>query len=142
MIITLISFSLIVIGIILINISNYLWKRKHDTYDFLVPSGMCTIFIGIIMSAVMCVVIITTHIDSQQKIAEYQYEYESLCKRLEIVNSEYEDVSKSNIIKEVTEWNIEVSKLKYGASNPWSSWLYSKEVADSLKYIEKEKYLE
>ena len=41
-------------------------------------------------------------------------EYESLCNRLEIINSDYEDMSKSDVIKDVSEWNKMVLEKNIG----------------------------
>jgi hypothetical protein len=59
-----------------------------------------------------------------------------LQKRLEIVNSEYEDVSKSDVIKDIANWNQEAYNYKYWNSNLFTNWMYSDKVAESYKYIE------
>ena len=53
-----------------------------------------------------------------------------------IRKDEYEDVSKSDVIKDISEWNKKVYSCKHWANNPWTSWFYSKRVADSLEMIE------
>ena len=80
--------------------------------------------------------IITEHVGISATIAENQIEYESLCERQELISSEYEDVSKSDVIKDIAEWNKEAYSYKHWANNPWTSWFYSKKIADNMKMIE------
>ena len=80
--------------------------------------------------------IIFAHVGKNKNIEMNNIEYESLCQRLEIINSDYEDMSKSDVIKDVSEWNKMVLEKKYWAKNPWTSWFFSQKVVDDLKYIE------
>ena len=80
--------------------------------------------------------IICAHVGENKNIEMNNIEYESLCQRLEIVNSEYEDMSKSDVIKDVSEWNKMVLEKKYWSKNPWTSWFFSQKVVDELKYID------
>ena len=59
-------------------------------------------------------VIISAHVGENKNIEMNNIEYESLCQRLEIVNSEYEDMSKSDVIKDVSEWNKMVLEKNTG----------------------------
>ena len=84
-----------------------------------------------------CIIgIICVHAVENKNIEMNNIEYESLCQRLEIVNSEYEDMSKSDVIKDVSEWNKMVLEKKYWSKNPWTSWFFSQKVVDELKYID------
>lgn len=86
---------------------------------------------------ICCVVgIICAHVGENKNIEMNNIEYESLCNRLEIVNSDYEDISKSDVIKDVSEWNKMVLEKKYWSKNPWTSWFFSQKVVDDLKYID------
>ena len=85
---------------------------------------------------IMVVCIIYAHIGVGATIEENRIEYEALCERQEIVESEYEDVSKSDVIKDIAEWNKKVYSTKHWANNPWTSWFYSKRIADELEMIE------
>lgn len=88
---------------------------------------------------ICCVVgIICAHVGENKNIEMNNIEYESLCNRLEIVNSDYEDMSKSDVIKDVSEWNKMVLEKKYWSKNPWTSWFFSQKVVDDLKYIDYE----
>ena len=84
-----------------------------------------------------CIIgIICAHAVENKNIEMNNIEYEGLCQRLEIVNSEYEDMSKSDVIKDVSEWNKMVLEKKYWSKNPWTSWFFSQKVVDDLKYID------
>ena len=84
-----------------------------------------------------CIIgIICAHAVENKNIEMNNIEYESLCNRLEIINSDYEDMSKSDVIKDVSEWNKMVLEKKYWSKNPWTSWFFSQKVVDELKYID------
>lgn len=86
---------------------------------------------------ICCIIgIICAHVGENKNIEMNNIEYESLCNRLEIINSDYEDMSKSDVIKDVSEWNKMVLEKKYWAKNPWTSWFFSQKVVNELKYIE------
>ncbi len=91
---------------------------------------------GSVIAVIMALMIITEHIGVNATIAENQIEYESLCERKELISSEYEDVSKSDVIKDIAEWNKDVYSYKHWAYNSWTSWFYSKRIADSMEMIE------
>ena len=109
-----------------------LWRDIED--DIPVVLSM----IGFIFLIGCIIGIICAHAVENKNIEMNNIEYESLCQRLEIVNSEYEDMSKSDVIKDVSEWNKMVLEKKYWAKNPWTSWFFSQKVVDDLKYIDYE----
>lgn len=92
--------------------------------------------VGAIVAFFMLLMIVTEHVSVSATIAENRIEYESLCERKELISSEYEDVSKSDVIKDIAEWNKDVYSYKHWAYNPWTSWFYSKKIADSMEMIE------
>lgn len=94
--------------------------------------------VGTIAATVMVFLIIMAHVGVDVSIEKNRIKYESLCERYELIASEYEDVSKSDIIKDVTEWNLSVYSEKHWANNPWTNWFYSKRLADSVEMIEME----
>lgn len=104
--------------------------------DFLDTIGGIFFGVGAIVAFSMMLMIITEHVGVSATIAENQIEYESLCERKELISSEYEDVSKSDVIKDIAEWNKDVYSYKHWANNPWTSWFYSKKIADSMEMIE------
>ena len=92
---------------------------------------------GGILAFIMAIIILIEHVGVDARIEENRIEYESLCERNEIVASEYEDVSKSDVIKDIAEWNKNVYSYKHWAYNPWTNWFYSKRVADQMEMIER-----
>ena len=126
MIITIIFVLMIIIGLIAIKIDKY---GDLDVLEFLV------MIFGII-GLLFCIVIISTqHVVAGKIIYSNQIYYDGLCKRLEVVQSDYEDVSKSQVIKDVSEWNMDVYNTKYWTESPWTNWFNPKDIADNMDYI-------
>ena len=125
MIITLFFIVMIIIGIIAIKIDFI------NMGEFLISAG-----ISVFCLIICLMLIIGNYITATRSIEKNHIEYESLCKRLEIINSEYEDISKSDVIKDIAEWNKDVYEYHYWTENPFTNWFYNKKVADSYKYIE------
>ena len=129
MILTIIAVVTAIIGIVVLNRSEY----EGIAYGF----GLLFAVGGGLIAFIMAVCIICAHVGVDAQIEENRIEYESLCERQEIVESEYEDVSKSDVIKDIAEWNKKVYITKHWAYNPWTNWFYSKRVADDMKMIER-----
>lgn len=132
MILTIIMIIAVVVGEVLLH---------KDEYEEGLLFGLGLLFTigGGLITFIMVVCIICAHVGVNATIEENRIEYESLCQRYEIVTSEYEDVSKSDVIKDIAKWNKVVYSYKHWANNPWTSWFYSKRVADDMKMIEMEK---
>ena len=107
-----------------------LWRDIEDDIPVVLS------VVGFICLICCTIGIICAHLGENTNIEVNNIEYESLCQRLEIINSDYEDMSKSDVIKDVSEWNKMVLKKKYWAKNPWTSWFFSQKVVDELKYID------
>lgn len=128
MILTIIAMLMIPVGV---------WMVCKDKYEGIVYGiGFLLALGGAVLAFSMAVCIIIAHVGVDAQIEKNRIEYESLCQRYEIVTSEYEDVSKSDVIKDIAEWNKGVYHYKHWANNPWTSWFYSKRVADDMKMIE------
>lgn len=130
MILTIIALIVTVVGIVMLNKINE-WEAVYG-FEFLFTMG-CGF-----MTFIMVICIICAHVGVDAQIEKNRIDYESLCQRYEIVTSEYEDVSKSDVIKDIAEWNKDVYSYKHWANNPWTSWFYSKRVADSVEMIDLE----
>lgn len=107
--------------------------EKYDDIVSILLGALCALFI-----LISIIVIIVSHMLVPKTIRENTIKYESLCKRLEIINSDYEDVSKSDVIADIAEWNSFVYNTKYWTYNPWTNWYNPKEIADNLEYISME----
>lgn len=110
-----------------------IFLAKYDDMSGILLGILCVISI-----MVSICIIIVSHALIPKTIRENTIKYESLCKRLEIINSDYEDVSKSNVIADIAEWNSFVYNTKYWAYSPWTNWYNPKEIADNLEYISME----
>lgn len=129
MILTIIAMLMIPVGV---------WMVCKDKYEGIVYGiGLLFTVGGGLIAFIMAICIIYAHVGVNAQIEENRIEYEALCERYEIVESEYEDVSKSDVIKDIAEWNKDVYSYKHWANNPWTSWFYSKRVADDMKMIER-----
>lgn len=99
-------------------------------------AGITFCTVGGIVLLTMILIIFAAHTCVGARIERNKIKYDSLCERYKIVTSEYEDVSKSDVIKDIAEWNMEVHDYKYWAYNPWTNLFYSRRVADELNMIE------
>lgn len=125
---------ILLIAIILITCHYVLYKID-------IQSDIVAVFIlGWLVSAIGLFVaiacIISGHAGVTYRINSAQIEYDSLIQRYEIISSEYEDVSKADVIRDIAEWNKDVYETKYWASNLWTNWFYDQDYANSLNYIE------
>ncbi len=92
--------------------------------------------VGAIFSLVM---IVTNHYAIDKTIAVNQMEHDSIVKEIEALEQDTDEkVSRVTVIKDVQEWNSAIYSQKYWSESPWTNWFYSKEVVDSLEYIEME----
>lgn len=115
-----------------------LWILYKDEYgDVIIGIGTSLVVCGGVTAFIMTIIIFVEHVGVEVRIEKNRIKYESLCERNEIVVSEYEDVSKSDVIKDIAEWNQNVYSYKHWAYNPWTNWFYSKRIADQMEMIER-----
>ena len=126
MIFTILSLIAVVSGILMFKFS------RNDTVESI---GALSLALGVASLALFLMVIVGMNLTASKHIEQNRIRYEGLCKRLEIVNSDYEDVSKSDVIADVTQWNLDVYNKKFWTYNPWTSWFNPRRVADELNYI-------
>ena len=109
--------------------------ENNTNCDFEIAT-IVTTTTSILMVFVISLVFFITHIGTNQQIIKNEIEYKALIKQVEIIDSDYEDVSKTRVIQNVAEWNKKVASAKYWVKNPWTRWLCNKKVADNLKFID------
>lgn len=118
--------------------------RSNINDDILAIGAIIGVFSSICLIIALTFIIIA-QATSNYTIQQNKIEYEGLCKRYEIAKSEYEDVSKSDVIGDITAWNMKVYSTKYWSENPLTNWFNPKKIADNLYYIpldeESEEYL-
>lgn len=132
MIITIIFVVMILLGIVFMKLSEH---NYSDFGDGLEMFGAASTVICSLCLIVSLIAIIVSHATAPKIVQENKLNYEGLCKRYEIAKSEYEDVSKSDIIADITTWNLEVHNVKYWTYNPWTNWFNPQIIADNLDYI-------
>lgn len=132
MIITIIAIAILIIGIG----AYYLYNYTHCDTDCFEVLGFVGPFMGGIGTFVCVLIIIIANLCADSEIADAKIEYESLCRRRDIIQSEYEDVSKTEVIKDIAEWNVEVQNAKRWGKHPLTNWFYSQKYVDSLEYID------
>jgi hypothetical protein len=120
---------MLILGIVFLIISDHFDIDIMDTFG-----GIFTIF-GFLSLVIALVTIILSHGMTDKMIQQNKLEYDGLCKRYEIIKSEYEDISKSDVIADITEWNKEVYNTKYWTKSLWTNWFNPNAIADDLKYI-------
>jgi len=130
MILTFIFVMLIILGFIIV---------KCDIGEDPDVFGWAISIFGSLALTASLIAIIAAHATSNMDIQKNKIKYEGLCRRYEIIKSEYEDVSKSDVIRDITEWNMSVYNIKYWSENPWTNWFNPKKIADNLHYIPLEK---
>lgn len=131
MIWTLIIVALIIIGIVILLLDDM-------CNDLLFGLGATSFVVGVFICFIIGAIAIINHTAVDKSIYEAEMQYESLTKQLQTIDSEYEDVSKAEVIQKVYDWNTKVYKSKYWTESPWTNWLCSEKYSDSLKYIEME----
>lgn len=129
MLLTLISAACLVIGILFVVFG--------DSYRLsILVTQVSFVFIGAFGLLCVGTCILCTHVGVNQQIAHNRIEYEAIVAEIQAVNTDNEDVSKVQVIKDVKEWNQDVQNNKYWASNLWTNWFYSQKVVNSVEYIE------
>lgn len=139
MIITLIGIALLIIVITGFLILNKLDLPYYidDNIDFVL--AMLAVA-GTFITFICLTLILGSHVNVDFNIYNAQLKRDAIIKQIECVDTEYEDISKIEVINRVYEWNQKVYKQKYYSESPWTNWLFNKEYADSLEYIELEDY--
>lgn len=139
MIITLIGIALLIVvitGFLILNKLNLPYYIDDNIGFVLAMLAVAGTFITFICLTL----ILGSHVNVDFNIYNAQLKRDTIIKQIECVNTEYEDTSKIEVINRVYEWNQKVYKQKYYSESPWTNWLFNKEYADSLEYIELEDY--
>lgn len=139
MIITLIGIALlivVIIGFLILNKLNLPYYIDDNIGFVLAMLAVAGTFITFICLTL----ILGSHVNVDFNIYNAQLKRDTIIKQIECVDTEYEDTSKIEVINRVYEWNQKVYKQKYYSESPWTNWLFNKEYADSLEYIELEDY--
>lgn len=138
--------TFIALGILIIGITLIILNEKTDIfghfYDGIELLGGSFIILGIIASIICIGTILFKGVGEDRIIERNRMKYESLQRRIEVVNSEYEDASRSDLIKDINEWNEKVYDRKYYAKSLWTNWFINQKIVDELEYIDFEEVAE
>ena len=131
---------LILLGIVLLIVGIPIMKFGDRRDRFLqMAAGYMMVILGGVISCLCLILFVSNNCFVEKNIRLYQLRHEDLLKKIEVVGSLTDDeqnLAKYYTIQDATEWNEKVFKYKYLSENIWTSCLYSKKVADSLKYID------
>jgi len=123
------------IFVILLGFALMAAPKSYEWEEDINVVGAVMIVFGVALLIASFIIIIAVHATADNSIQKNKILYEGLCQRYKIVKSEYEDISKSDIIDDITAWNMHVYNIKYWSENPWTNWFNPKKVADNLNYI-------
>ncbi len=139
MIWTLIFLGILILGIATYRLAKILYRaygRWDDRADIADTISSFLFFIGIAGLLICLFMRLCANAGVDNQIAKKQIEYEILCEKCELIQSNYEDISKIEVLKEIAKWNKDVQDAKYWSESPWTNWFYNKKVVDSLQYID------
>ena len=132
MYITLLAIAIFVLGIL----GLIIWDKYCDPFNMLSYISIACIVIGLIALICIIPILICVHASANTTLHNNIEIRNSIIKRCELIESEYEDVSKSDLIKDIADFNNDLYSYKYYQANPWTSWFYIEEIANTLDYIE------
>lgn len=132
MLITLMGIALMVIGIIIVWICIKVPKFKKIGKYF----GTVFLVFGFAWTALVFEVIGLQHMKEDSEIANNQKEYVILCANVRLLEANPDDEAKDTIIENVNDWNEKVDNGRKYLKDPWTSWLWNKNIVDSMEYIE------
>lgn len=139
MIWTLIFLGILILGFVIHRLSKilrYKYGRWDDRVDIAETAESFTILIGVAGLIFCGLMSLCANVGADNRIAKNQIKYETLCKTYKLIQSDYEDISKVEVLEEIAKWNTKVQDEKYWSENPWTNWFYNQKVADSLQYID------
>ncbi|MBR4421046.1 MAG: hypothetical protein IKS69_00755, partial [Erysipelotrichaceae bacterium] len=127
--------TIIAIAILMICIAAYIYDN-HIAKHYL-PDGAegLYMFFGIASAAILFIFIcfiIGSHSGVTAKIQKDQIRRDALIEQKNLIDSDYEDISKTQVIADIADWNTEVIDARYWSNNLWTNWFYSKQRTDML----------
>lgn len=129
MILILGSLGILMIGIVFCVISNKTYS------ELLMGIGIIAAVVGFTVMFAFGTISICNHACAEKDIHKAEIEYQCILEQLKIDDKENRDTLRAYVIDNVSEWNQKVYSEKHRADSPWTSWMFSKKYADSLKYI-------
>ena len=125
MLVTLISLSVLVAGIICI-----ILDRRYMFTDWIVHTGVIATIIGAGLSFVCACMIIDTNINPELQYRQDEIEYEILQEQVDSG-----DYKSATLTSDIIEYNQRVTDYKERYNSPWIGWFYYKE-CEKLPFVE------
>lgn len=91
---------------------------------------------GITGMVLIVIILLCNYCGVDHDIHLAQMEREKIMQQIEIINTEYEDVSKTQVIESVCEWNEDVYSTHWLNNNPWTNWFINDRYDESLQEID------
>lgn len=106
-----------------------------DLDDNLYESAVAFCVISVIGSITALLFVLSAHVGIDKSIEASRMDRQNIEAQIMVIKSDYEDISKTEVINRVYDWNKRVYEKKYWSENPWTSWFHSKHYVESLDYI-------
>lgn len=134
MIITIIAFSIFIIGIILkVIYENRMFKLSRKIMNAIDYISFTLLFIGFIATTITIVVLCSNFIDYELRYQNFLHEREMIEYRIEHVGDNI--TGNEMLYNDIVKFNNELRGTKRYVNSPWTNWFSNKDIA-SLDYIE------
>ena len=130
MILFLICFAFVIAGVLALKFM----------YDGIL--GAVLISLGALLLSICFLVLIACRAGSTVTAQKVKMERESILKRIDKIDNNYESESTSQVIKDASEFNQDCAEWHYWKDNLWTNWFFSQKVVDEYQPIDIDKALE
>lgn len=94
-------------------------------------------FVAFVITLIIALCAISNNdAENEKTIHENYIKYQGLCRELELLEANDPEISKTDVMRDIIEWNDYVIEYKEGAENKWTYIMYSQEVAENLQTID------
>ena len=122
----LIMICLIVGTILCFAVAGFCLNHWYDWTDLVSIISLGLGMIGVVVLIILTVKIITVHANPEGQLAAYQTEKAILEYRLD--QKEYlndNNVGMTELMKDIAEYNSNLTEAQHGLKNPWVNWFYA-----------------
>ena len=121
------------------------WTNKHGSWDrrrlynFMFSIWEISEYVSAISAVIFAVVMaafLFSRIGVDVHAQNTRLRHDALVYEYEMLNSDCEDISKIEVINNITDWNRSVTWERHWAESPWTNWFQPKKVTEAYEYIE------
>lgn len=120
------------------------WTDKHTSYNRRLYNFIYSIWeksinvsaTSVIIFVAVMAAFLFSRIGVDAHAQNTRLRHDTLIREYEILNSDCEDISKIEVMNDITDWNRSVTWERYWADNIWTNWFHPKEVTEAYEYIE------